>query len=414
MINGADQFPVSASTREPIHDASRTITCAPVKQTANEVRPPRPEKLCLPFDQWQGLASGLNSGLTMKMSAVRGIGGKILIYSAAGLIGLVVVLGGAVYAWVGHHLPMHSGTHALTERVVIANLVYTGSCPVIAAQANGYFADEGIEADVPVYASGKAALDAMFSGKADLAVSGDLPTMFAVMNHQPLTVIASVARAENDLGIVGRKDKGITTPASLRGKRIGITAGTGSHFVLDVFLTRQRLSVKDVTVLDLQPEALSDALARGDIDAASTWEPVLGGLKARLGANDTTFLAGDIYHATLNLSGTRTYVASHARTLQKVLRALIPGARFCADHPDEARALVAAAFKAEPAGLAASWHEYRFRVTLDQSLLLELEDETRWAVRSRLTARSDMPNYLNHVSLDALDAVAPAMVTVIH
>jgi NitT/TauT family transport system substrate-binding protein len=46
--------------------------------------------------------------------------------------------------------------------------------------------------------------------------------------------------------------------------------------------------------------------------------------------------------------------------------------------------------------------------------LLELEDQTRWAVRNGLTGRTDMPNYLNHLDMDALQAVAPAAVTVIH
>jgi len=43
-----------------------------------------------------------------------------------------------------------------------------------------------------------------------------------------------------------------------------------------------------------------------------------------------------------------------------------------------------------------------------------LEDESRWAIRNKLIDRADMPNYLNHVALDALKAVSPAAVTIIH
>lgn len=339
-------------------------------------------------------------------------GGRPLTYAIIGLVALVALVGGGAYAWLDRHTLTHPA--APLEKVVIANQVYTGSCPVIAAQAKGYFTSEGIQAIVPNYSSGKTALDAVFSGNADLGISGDLPVMFAVMDNRPLSVIATIAKAENDLGIVGRKDNGITTPASLKGKQVGVTFGTGAHFVLDVFLMRQKLSVRDVTVHDLRSEALSSALASGEIDAASTWEPTLGRLQTQLGGNGTTFVAGDIYRVALNVAGTQTYVASHAQTLQKVLRALIRGARLCEDHSDEARELVAAALKIDAAGLKALWPDYRFGVTLDQSLLLELEDETRWAVRNRLTNRTDMPNYLNYVDLDVLQAVAPAAVTVIH
>ncbi|UUZ64709.1 hypothetical protein LP414_22215 [Polaromonas sp. P1(28)-13] len=70
--------------------------------------------------------------------------------------------------------------------------------------------------------------------------------------------------------------------------------------------------------------------------------------------------------------------------------------------------------KLDVAELKALWPQYRFNVTLDQGLLLALEDESRWAIRNKLTDRTDMPNYLNHVYLDALKAVSPTAVTVIH
>jgi NitT/TauT family transport system substrate-binding protein len=339
-------------------------------------------------------------------------GGRPSIYIAIGLVVLAALLAGGAYAWIGHSILTRPA--APLEDVVIADIVYTGSCPVIVAQAKGYFSSEGIQATTQVYSSGKGALDAVSSGKADLGISGDLPLMFSVMNQQPLSVVATIAKADNDLGIVGRKDKGITTPTSLQGKHIGVSVGTGGHFLLDAFLTRQKLSVRDVTIRDLKAEELPGALAKGEIDAASTWEPVLGTLQTQLGKNGVTFLAGDIYSAALNVVGTQTYVASHTKTLQKVLRALIRGAALCEDYPNPARELVAASFKVDAAGLAASWPDYRFRVTLDQSLLLELEDETRWAIKNKLTNGTDMPNYLNHLDMGALQAVAPAAVTVIH
>jgi NitT/TauT family transport system substrate-binding protein len=339
-------------------------------------------------------------------------GGRRLIYAVVSLVVLAALAGGAAYAWIGRHVPIQDD--AAPERVVIATIVYAGSCPVIAAQAKGYFTSEGIQAAIPAYTSGKASLDAVLAGQADLGLVADLPVMFAVMDHRPLSVVATVAKTENDHGIVGRKDRGVTSPANLQGKRIGVAVGTSAHFVLDVLLTRYQLSARDVIVRDLKPEALSRALAMDEIDVASTWEPNLGKLQSQLGGNGTTFVIGDIYKMSTNLVGTQAYVASHEKTLEKVLRAMMHGARFCEESPNEARELVAASVKVDAADLKASWSDNRFHVTLDQSLLLELEDETRWAVKNRLTGRADMPNYLGHLHLDTLQAVAPAAVTVIH
>jgi NitT/TauT family transport system substrate-binding protein len=97
-----------------------------------------------------------------------------------------------------------------------------------------------------------------------------------------------------------------------------------------------------------------------------------------------------------------------------VLSALARGARLCKDAPEAAREIVAKAMKTDATKLKELWPSYRFNVTLDQSLLLALEDETRWAIKNKLTGRTDIPNYLNYIYLDALLALTPAAVTVIH
>lgn len=337
--------------------------------------------------------------------------GKTSIYATAGVLIAVALLAGA-YAWLARTPPAQPG--GALESVTIAQIVYPGSCPVIVAQAKGYFAKEGILVTTPLYPTGKAGLDAVFRGEAQLGTSGDIPIVFAAISGQPFSIVATIATAENDVGIVGRKDKGIATPVSLKGKRIGVTLGTGGHFFLDAFLTRQKLSASDVTVRDLKPDELADALAKGDIDAASTWQPHLGALQTQLGGNGTIFLSTGIYNSNFSLAATRDYVSGHPETIKKVLRALIRAEPFCKDTPDAAREIVAEAFKIDAAGMKELWPEYRFNVTLDQSLLLTLEDASRWAIRNKLTGRTDMPNYLNYFYLDALQAVSPGAVTVIH
>ncbi|UUZ63731.1 hypothetical protein LP417_31400 [Polaromonas sp. P1-6] len=64
--------------------------------------------------------------------------------------------------------------------------------------------------------------------------------------------------------------------------------------------------------------------------------------------------------------------------------------------------------------LKASWPSYRFNMALDQGLILALEDEARWAIKNKLTSRTEMPNYLNYIYLDGLKAVMPSAVTIIH
>ncbi len=323
-----------------------------------------------------------------------------------------VALAAAASQWYTHSSAPPPGP---LEAVTIAtNTFYAGSCPIFAAQDRGYFAQEGLLVTVQPHTTGKAALEATLEGKAHLGTSADIPIMFAATKGQPVAVVATIFATQSDYAIMGRKDRGITTPASLRGKRIGVTLNTSGHFVLDAFINRQKLSMSDVTVLDYKPEELAAALVKGDVDAVATWEPYLSAIREQIHANAVVFSANGVYDATYNISGARDYVAAHPETVKKVLRALISGGHFCKDMPDVARGVAAKVMQTIPEKLEKFWPSYRFDVGLDQGLLLALEEETRWAAKNKLAGQGPMPNYLNYIDLKGLLAVMPTAVTVIH
>ena len=294
------------------------------------------------------------------------------------------------------------------------NAEYVGSCPVLAAHGQGHFAREGIDARLQPYSSGKASMEAVLQGKADLGTVSDIPVVLASLQNQSVVIIASIFEAERDHGIVGRLDRGVSTPASLKGKRIGVTLNTSGHFTLDAFLNRQKLLPAEVTLRNYAPEQLAGALARGEVDAAAGWEPFLTGMTHAIAGKAAIFYGEDVYAGLFNVAGTGDFVRSHPATVRKVLRALLAGARFCRDEPDAARALFTTVSASEAARLQAAWHGYQFGIVLDQGLLLALEDEARWAIKNRLAERGTMPNFLDAVYLDGLEAVAPSAVTVIH
>jgi NitT/TauT family transport system substrate-binding protein len=50
---------------------------------------------------------------------------------------------------------------------------------------------------------------------------------------------------------------------------------------------------------------------------------------------------------------------------------------------------------------------------LDQTILVSLEDEARWAMKERLTDKKEIPNYLDFIFMDALEQAKPEAVTII-
>lgn len=296
---------------------------------------------------------------------------------------------------------------------IASNSAYVGTCPVTVAVGSGYFLREGVAASLQTHLTGKGALEAALSGKAGLATTADIPIMFAAMQKVPVSVVATFFKTEHDHGIVARRDRGIATLADLKGKRIGVTLGTSAHFVLDGFLSRQHLARGDVEVIDLKPERFGAALAAGQVDAIATWEPFLDTLLGALGRNGALFYAQDIYEIPYSLAGSRDFVAANPELMRRVLRALEHGVRDCRERPAHARAVMSAVLRADTGAWAARWQRLEFGMTLDQGLILALEDESRWALANGLAAPGETPNFLDNMYLDALVHVAPAAVTVI-
>ncbi len=55
-----------------------------------------------------------------------------------------------------------------------------------------------------------------------------------------------------------------------------------------------------------------------------------------------------------------------------------------------------------------------FILSLSQVLIIAMEDEARWAIKNNLTDATEVPNYLDYIYFDALEAVKPDAVNIIH
>jgi sulfonate transport system substrate-binding protein len=107
------------------------------------------------------------------------------------------------------------------------------------------------------------------------------------------------------------------------------------------------------------------------------------------------------------------FTKQNPRAIKKVLRALIKAQELVQQNLEEAKQAVADFIKIDRATLDKIWDISYYRVTLDQSLLTTLEDQTRWAQKYGLTKSKEMPNYLDVIYFAGLEAVRPMSVRII-
>ena len=298
------------------------------------------------------------------------------------------------------------------EKITIAYSTSFSAVLVHIAFTKGYFGEEGLDATPQPHASGKEALQSVLEGKADLATVADTPIMFAIMNGKKISTLAVIQTTNNE-AIVARRDRGIAKPSDLKGKKIGLTLGTTGDFFADSFLLAHGIDRKHVKIIDLKPNEMAAALGMGKVDAVSAWNPTATQLKKKLGSKGIVFLGESIFTEMFCVSAGQEYVKNNPVAIKKVLRALLKAETFVREHPEESRRLVAEFIKTDKVILDETWDNFTFRVVLDQALLVDLEEQTRWAIKNRLTVRRDMPNYLDFIYVDGLQAVKPAAVRIV-
>jgi len=330
----------------------------------------------------------------------------------AAVMAIVAVAAGLAALAAMHRWPFSAAQPAEPVRLALSSTPHAALLHIAAAK--GFFKDEGLAVTVVPVSHGKAALDLLAQGQVDMAAAAEVPFVIAVLQGQPFDVAASMLSVSTEMAVVARRDRGITEPANLVGKKIGVTKGTSGEYFLWAFLIRYKLPPEGIDLIDLPPGRLTDELSRGTIDAASTWQPVRLDAETSLGAKAVSFTAPAAYTVTHVVVARNDYWRSHAGTARKLVRALLKAEEFNRSQPEQALAIVAQRLKLDAATLRRSWEDLGFRVNLLQSQLVTLEDEARWAMERGQVQRGPLPNFLSHLYLDALLNEQPDRVTVVH
>lgn len=320
-----------------------------------------------------------------------------------------MVLIGLIYG------PPEATKHAssATDKLTIAVSSTPHAALLHLAAAKGFFAAEGVDVDILPVTHGKAALDLLAQGKTDLAAAAEVPFVIAVLNGKPLAVAATVVSVSSEMAVVARRDRGVAAAKDLVGKRVGVTFGTSGDYFLWAFLIRHKVPPELVNFVDVPPGQLVQELARGSIDAVSTWQPVRFNAEAALGENAAAFAEPDAYTVTHLVVGRSDFLRAHPGTAERLVRALLKAEALARAQPDEALRLVAQRLKIDPAAWQPGWQDLDFAVHLRQSQLVTLEDEARWAMARGHAPVGAVPNFLPHLYLDALLAAKPERVTVV-
>jgi NitT/TauT family transport system substrate-binding protein len=203
------------------------------------------------------------------------------------------------------------------------------------AAEKGYFAAEGLEVEfdysfetngVALVGAGQLPFALVSGEQVLLARAQDLPVVYVMAWFQKFPV-----------AVVSLADSGITQPADLKGKIIGVPTLDGANFVgLRAFLAANGIAAEEVTI-----EAIGfnqvEALSAGRVAAAVVYannEPIrLAAQGLQLNVMQVSDYAALAANGVLSNEAT---VANEPELVQAFVRAVARGTQAVIDNPDEA------------------------------------------------------------------------------
>jgi sulfonate transport system substrate-binding protein len=134
------------------------------------------------------------------------------------------------------------------------------------------------------FTSGPPMLQAMGAGSVDIGAVGDAPPVFEAAGGGKIAVVAATVADPQAAALLLPRGSAVTSVAQLKGKTIAVSEGSSANYHLLAVLKQAGLTVKDVTVENLQPAQALAAFASGHVAAWDIWSPYIEEAQVQHGA----------------------------------------------------------------------------------------------------------------------------------
>jgi sulfonate transport system substrate-binding protein len=239
-------------------------------------------------------------------------------------------------------------------------------------------------------AVGEGGITRITAGEADLATNAETQLLRESVKNPDLRIIMTVT--ESFYRLVARRSAGIETLADLKGKRVMAPAMTSANYFVEAMLQTVGLTDTDIELVPLPPaqgdltgmDQMSDALARGDVDAIAMWEPEPEDAIHQLGDDAIVFQDRSVYREVFNLHARATDLADadKRRSIVTFVRAVADATAALQAGPEPYWPHVSSVTGFTTEEIGWGWPEMEFPVHIVPDMLDVLEVEEGWVARA--------------------------------
>lgn len=240
-----------------------------------------------------------------------------------------------------------------------------GHVPIMVAVDKGYFKELGIEVDVKHVAASSDRVRAVTSGAAAFSNLGRIAVIADMANdNKSFYFFANIDDSPGNEGCWARP--GFVSFKDLKGKKVA--ANTSAQITMNGLLEGEGMTEKDVQFVNLPGGEMAGAIARGDVDAACVWEPLLtnvknaapGGKLLGLDSDTPSFKKFGTMASPDIMIISRKIVDENPDLAKKIITAIFKGVKYTNDNPEDTAKTVAHYFRQDPQVVLAAMKKFKY------------------------------------------------------
>ena len=265
------------------------------------------------------------------------------------------------------------------------------STPFYVAKSINAFENTCVKVEYDAVMGGQIAFSKVMNGEVDFGTSSDSVIAFQSLTEKSFVTHAMFVQSDNDVKLITRLSDNIETTSDLKGKKIGITKGSSSEYFFSVLLAIDGLSIDEVELYHYQPEQLISGFINKEVDAVVPWEPFAFDM-VELFQNKIKI------HDTKNLNTLSFNLISKTaddilvEKAKCVIQGLNLAIEYIASNPNKAKKIVMDELNLTPSFIDWVWPDYIFKLGLNQSLILDINSQAKWAIEMQMSENSKRSN----------------------
>lgn len=246
-------------------------------------------------------------------------------------------------------LALAGAAHAAANTVKIGTVAWVGYGPFYVAEQKGMFRKAGLDVQLKMFNDPAEIPPAIAGGSLQGGMVTINQVIAAVVKGQVQKIVMPIDFSNGADAIVVPLT--INSLAELKGRKIGLAQLTPSDILLGYALRSAGVADRDVTFVNMAPDAIPAAMTSGQLEVGVTWEPMLSQLlamekgkryKVIYSSKQAPGLIADV------LVFDQKFIAASAKEIETVVRVYLQALDWTRKNPDEAAKIVAKAMSISP------------------------------------------------------------------